>query len=420
MSETLSTTTITQRFAAIRQQTEKLCAPLRTEDYIPQPMVDVSPPKWHLGHTTWFFETFLLKAFLPHYKEFDEDFGFIFNSYYETIGKRVVRADRGNLTRPSVKEVYAYRAYVNEHMELLLSKHISEEVEPILEIGLQHEQQHQELLLTDLKYILGTNPLLPPYRTDLKKTVEEPNTKVNWLEMDEGIYTIGHVGEGFCFDNELGLHQVYLQPYRMQDRLVTNGEYLEFIKAGGYQQFQHWLAEGWDFVQQNELKAPEYWHQIDGEWYYYSLSGLQPIELDTPVTHISFYEADAYASWRGLRLPTEFEWEALARTHCSLEQEDIGNFVDADHLHPTARTDNENQLFGNCWEWTGSAYLAYPNFKKPDGALGEYNGKFMINQMVLKGGSVATPSSHIRSSYRNFFHADKRWQFTGIRLAESI
>lgn len=383
------TDSLLQFFLETRKHTEDICAPLEIEDYVVQPIVDVSPPKWHLGHTTWFFEEFILKPHSPGYDLFDDEFAFVFNSYYETVGKRVVRSDRGNLSRPSVEKVYEYRRYVTVAMEQLFSTHQPQELLDILEIGIHHEKQHQELLLTDIKYILGNNPLLPHYSTDFKEHPIE-NHQPEWISMDEGIYEIGHHSEGFCYDNELGRHKVYLHAFAISNALVTNREYIDFMDNGGYSKFDLWHAEGWDWVTNHKIKAPLYWHNIDGEWFHYTLSGLQKIAGNAPVTHISYFEAFAFAQWRNCRLPTEFEWEA------------------AQHCLP----------WGKRWEWTESAYLPYPNYQKADGALGEYNGKFMVNQKVLRGGSVATPEKHTRSTYRNFFQTHLRWQFTGLRLAK--
>lgn len=385
----VSTDTFLDFFIETREHTEAICKPLEIEDYVVQPIIDVSPPKWHLGHTTWFFEEFILKSYDPSYQIFDEDFSFVFNSYYETVGKRVVRADRGNLSRPSVKKVYEYRDYVTKAMIKLLGSDTNRTLLEVLEIGIHHEKQHQELLLTDIKYILGNNPLLPKYSdTFIEYTADKDEQR--WLHLKEGIYEIGHNSTDFCFDNELGRHKVYLHDYQISNRLVTNAEYIDFIKEDGYKRFDLWHAAGWDWVQQNNVNSPLYWHEIDGKWHYYSLNGLTEIDLNAPVTHISYFEAFAYAQFKDCRLPTEFEWEA------------------AQHLF----------TWGQRWEWTESAYLPYPNYKKVDGALGEYNGKFMVNQKVLRGSSVATPNKHARHTYRNFFQTDLKWQFTGIRLAK--
>jgi len=379
-----------EKYTQIRNQSIEICRPLEIEDYVVQPIVDVSPPKWHLGHTTWFFETFILKPNFPGYEVFDSQYNFVFNSYYETVGARVIRTDRGNLSRPSVSDVYRYRDYVDEKMiEFLQGDYLTESLQSLLELGLNHEQQHQELLLTDIKYILGHNPLFPAYKNDLIS----PSIKINtseFISFSEGVYEIGFQGEGFCFDNELGRHKVYLNDFEMASQLVTNREYLEFIEANGYQDFRYWHAEGWDWVKQNETKSPLYWHFIDGKWMNYTLNGLQEINLDEPLCHINFFEASAFASWKEMRLPTEAEWE-----------------VASNHFE-----------WGKRWEWTNSSYLPYPGFKKEAGAVGEYNGKFMVNQTVLRGASVATPIGHSRNTYRNFFSTHLQWQFTGIRLAK--
>jgi len=374
-------------FLETRKYTEDICAPLEIEDYVVQPIMDVSPPKWHLGHTTWFFEEFILKPFAKDYKVFDKDFSFVFNSYYETVGERVIRSDRGNMSRPSVQKIYDYRTYVSKKIKSLFEKESSKKLQSLLEIGVHHEKQHQELLFTDIKYILGNNPLLPVYSDSFKEHITETHQQ-EWISVDAGIYEIGHATQDFCYDNELGRHKVYLQPYEISNKLITNEAYLAFIDGGGYKKFDLWHAEGWDWVNQNNITAPLYWHNIDGEWYHYTLNGLQKIAPESPVTHISYFEAFAYAQWKGCRLPTEFEWEAAHR------------------FFP----------WGKRWEWTESIYLPYPDYKKAEGALGEYNGKFMVNQKVLRGGSVATPPKHIRPTYRNFFHPHLRWQFTGLRL----
>jgi ergothioneine biosynthesis protein EgtB len=384
----LNNQNLIDRFTSIRKYTEDICAQLNNEDYSVQPEIFVSPPKWHLAHSTWFFEQFVLTAFLENYQVYDEDFAFLFNSYYNNVGKRVLRPNRGLMTRPSVEKVYEYRAFVNEQMLHFLQSDFSKDVESIIEIGLQHEQQHQELMHYDIKYILGNQATFPSIRTDLDFTQE--NTALEFIKIKEGVYQIGHHGEGFHFDNELGHHKVYLPSYQIANRLVTNKEYLEFVDAGGYQDFNLWHAEGWDFVQQNELQAPLYWHQVDGEWHHYTLEGFEKVDSNEVVKHISFYEASAYATWKGMRLATEFEWEAAA-----------------DQLN-----------WGTLWEWTNSAYLPYPNFKTVEGALGEYNGKFMINQMVLRGAALTTSENHSRKTYRNFFHPDMRWLYSGIRLAK--
>lgn len=407
-----------QDYQQVRQQTERLCAPLQPEDVVVQPITDVSPPKWHLGHSTWFFENFILVPHLSDYTLYDERLNFIFNSYYESQGPRILRSNRGNITRPGIDVIYKYRHYVDEHIAKLLQQPVSQELRDFIILGLHHEQQHQELLLTDIKYILGNNPFFPEYAKSDGRSQTTEAYKANWIKIESGLYEIGYQGDGFCFDNELSAHRVYLQDFEIQDRLVTNGEYLEFIKAGGYYNFEYWLSEGWEWAKQLEVKAPLYWYEKDGAWWQYTLHGLRQIDLNEPVTHVSYFESDAYARWRGLRLPTEFEWEAACNElYHNIPQN--GNFVETEHFHPIAKQgENDYQMLGNVWEWTASAYLPYPNFPRLKGALGEYNGKFMVNQMVLRGGSCATPISHIRPTYRNFFQTDKRWQFTGIRLAK--
>ena len=393
-----------EQYKEVRQASEGICRPLQKEDYVVQPVVDVSPPKWHLGHTTWFWETFVLTNFKPGYKVCNPDYNYVFNSYYETIGARVIRTDRGNLSRPSVEEVYRYRRYVDLAMEELLKQETragsgagpdwKDSLTELILLGLNHEQQHQELLYTDIKYILGHNPLFPAWSD---RGIEEGIVGVNGqggkkkedISQAAGVYEIGFEGDGFSFDNELNRHKIYLEKYVIAAELVTNAEYLAFMDADGYGNFRYWHAEGWDWVKNQQVKSPLYWHFIEGKWYQYTLGGLRPIVPEEAVCHVSYYEAAAYAAWKGQRLPTEGEWEAAA-----------------DHFS-----------WGSRWEWTESAYLPYPGFKKAEGAIGEYNGKFMVNQMVLRGASVATPEGHSRKSYRNFFHPHLRWQFTGIRLA---
>lgn len=384
---------LAQTFKNVRQFSEEICAPLETEDYSMQPVEDVSPPKWNIAHTTWFFEEMILKKFAPDYLEFSADFGFFFNSYYNNVGKRTVRNKRGDLSRPTVAEVYRYRKYVDEKMLQFLASDLSADARELVILGLNHEQQHQELLVTDLKYIFSRNPLFPVYKENflLEETGEIRSSQPDeYIKIPEGVYEIGFAGDGFHFDNELGRHKVYLNDFSIQKNLVTNGEFLEFIEDGGYENFNLWHAEGWDWVSQNEINAPLYWTKRDGEWFQFTLGGLRKLNLHAPVCHVSFYEAFAFAEWEKMRLPTEFEWEG-ASAHFD---------------------------WGLRWEWTNSAYLPYPNFRKAAGALGEYNGKFMVNQMVLRGASVATSAGHSRPTYRNFFHAPLRWQFTGIRLAK--
>lgn len=413
--------TLVEDYFAVRNLSVKLCQPLQTEDYVAQPVIDVSPPKWHLGHTTWFFETFILKAYQSDYKEFHPRYNYVFNSYYESVGERVLRIKRGDMTRPTVAEVYAYREYVDQAMKAFLESQtdLSERFLQVLELGLNHEQQHQELFLTDLKYTFGQNPLHPVYHDGKSTYQKASDLSEKFLKVEAGLYEVGFEGKDFHFDNEEGRHQVYLHAFQFQDRLITNGEYLEFIQSGAYQQFQHWHAEGWDWVKNNQIFAPRYWQEIEGEWYHFSLRGLEKINWEEPVTHISFYEASAYANWRGKRLLTEFEWEVACQQY-NPKPPELANFVDDEHFHPIARQGDNLQLWGDVWEWTNSAYLPYPYFKAEEGAIGEYNGKFMVNQMVLRGGSCATSLNHIRMTYRNFFHPYLRWQFTGIRLAEYL
>ncbi len=383
------TDTLLTSFLKTRSDTEEICAPLEIEDYVIQPIVDVSPPKWHLGHTTWFFEEFILSKYVKDYKRFHPEYAYVFNSYYESIGKRVIRTNRGNLSRPTVSEVYEYRDYVTSHLQSLLEETANEEIRSLLEIGIHHEKQHQELLLTDIKYILGNNPLFPKYNDTFTENRASDPVK-NYITIEEGVYTIGHQGDDFCYDNELGVHKVLLNGYSISNALVTNKEYLEFIMDKGYDNSLLWHAEAWDWIKNQSIKAPLYWYVIDGQNYQYTLQGLKELSLEAPVTHISYYEAFAFSQWKGERLPTEFEWEVAQ-----------------------SKFD-----WGKRWEWTESAYSPYPNYKKAAGALGEYNGKFMVNQKVLRGGSIATPQNHTRPTYRNFFHPHLRWQFTGLRLVK--
>jgi ergothioneine biosynthesis protein EgtB len=409
-------------YTSVRQMSGEICHPLQTEDYVVQPIDDVSPPKWHIGHTTWFFETVLLQKFLPNYKPFHKLYNFVFNSYYESFGTRVARPKRGSLSRPTVKEIYAYRAAVDEQMsglfESIDAKHWPEFSRLVI-LGLNHEQQHQELLVYDIKYIFANNPLRPVYQKARTRAAEIiPNSE--FVEFKGGVVKIGHVGEGFAWDNELPAHQVLLNDYKLQNRLVTNGEYLKFINDGGYNDFRHWLSDGWFAVQQQGWQCPLYWEKIDGQWFIMTLSGWRELDPNEPVCHVSFYEAEAFAKWAQKRLPTEAEWEHAARAVKANAAE--GNFLDDQNYHPIpCRTIGQNrmhQMLGDVWVWTASAYLGYPGYRQEAGALGEYNGKFMSNQMVLRGGSCATPRHHIRLTYRNFFQCDKRWPFTGIRLAD--
>jgi ergothioneine biosynthesis protein EgtB len=406
-------------FHAVRRRSQDLCRPLEIEDMGVQPMSDASPPKWHLAHTTWFFETFILRPFDPTYRAYNSQFEYLFNSYYNGVGKPFPRGKRGNLSRPTVKEVYAYREQVDAAMERLLEQTDHEEVLHRTELGINHEQQHQELILTDLKYNLGHNPLYPAYRDDLvQRSVENSTAEhAGFIEFEGGLQEVG-AGSGFSFDNELPRHQVYLPAYALAQTLTTNAEYLAFIEDGGYSKPGLWLSEGWAKVEADAWSAPLYWKQIDGVWFEYTLGGLCPLRGKAPVTHISAFEADAYARWAGARLPTEYEWECAVGDHIS----DDANLFDAGCLHPQPGQSKQGlqQCFGDGWEWTSSSYGPYPGYRTLPGTLGEYNGKFMASQLVLRGGSCVTPASHIRRSYRNFFYPPDRWQFSSVRLARDV
>lgn len=412
---------LVEQYQQVRQLSDRICEPLVIEDYGVQSMPDVSPPKWHLAHTSWFFETFLLIPYLPDYDVFHPTFGYLFNSYYEAVGKRHPRPQRGLLSRPTVEQVYRYRAYVDQAMQGLLQNLEQTQASPaaltdLVTLGLHHEQQHQELLFTDIKHILALNPLRPAYRADLPAVGRsDVPSKEQWLDYPGGLYTVGYKGDDFAFDNESPLHSVYLPDYYLASHLITNGEYLEFMQAGGYGKPDYWLSEGWATAQLNQWDAPLYWEEIDGHWWTMTLGGLRQVNEQEPVCHVSFYEADAYARWAGKRLPTEAEWEVAADA-VPVQ----GNFLANGRLHPAPAMGltRPDQLFGDVWEWTQSAYLPYPGFKAAAGAVGEYNGKFMCNQMVLRGGSCVTPPDHIRPSYRNFFPPATRWQFSGMRLAQ--
>jgi ergothioneine biosynthesis protein EgtB len=409
-----------ERYQNVRQQTERLCAPLAVEDYVIQSMPDASPARWHLAHTTWFFETFVLAQACPGHTPWHNDFAYLFNSYYNQIGAQYPRPKRGLLSRPSVAEIYDYRCAVDERMEAILSAG-DERVEPFLptiELGLQHEQQHQELILTDLKHMLSCNPLFPVYRAwTSEPTPPAPLPRLAWVEGKSGVYEIGHNGDGFAYDNEGPRHATWLQPHALASRPIVNGEYLEFINAGGYGCPELWLSMGWDTVRANQWEAPLHWVKVAGDWWHFTLAGLRPLNLDAPVCHVSYFEAEAYARWSGARLPTEAEWETAASAY-PLE----GHFVESGRHQPLPPTPLAGagpllQLFGDVWEWTSSPYSPYPGFSPAAGAVGEYNGKFMCNQLVLRGGSCATPHDHIRHTYRNFFQPEARWQFSGFRLA---
>lgn len=418
----LQTQPIVARYQAIRSFTERLCEPLETEDYIVQSMEDVSPTKWHIGHTTWFWETFVLAEDSPSYKPFDPNYAFLFNSYYVAAGQRHCRPKRGLLSRPTVEEVYAYRSHVDERMQQFIEGLDGDRLArwlPVLEIGMNHEQQHQELMVTDIKHNFGINPLLPAYRADAAPTPSaEDAPPMQWIETAEGVYEIGMEGDSFAYDNEFPRHRTFVEPFALASRLVTNGEWMEFVADGGYERHDLWLSAGWDWVNRQEWKAPLYWEKRDDEWHVFTLGGLKPVARAEPVSHISYYEADAFARWAGARLPTEFEWEIGAASVPV-----AGNFVESERFHPKAvesEATGLTQMFGDVWEWTQSHYSPYPGYRPAEGALGEYNGKFMANQFVLRGGSVATSAAHIRPTYRNFFHADSSWQFSGLRLAKTL
>jgi ergothioneine biosynthesis protein EgtB len=403
-----------ERYRAVRSFTDGLVAPLAPEDMMVQSMPDASPAKWHLAHTTWFFETFLLSEFLPGYKPFDPDFRTVFNSYYKGLGKHPMRSTRGNFSRPTLDRVLAYRAAVDEAMEKLIQADPPARAGEIIVLGLNHEQQHQELIVTDMKHAFWSQPLQPSYveRGQVAKAYDPG--KLTWSSFDGAEVEIGHRGDGFAFDNELPRHRLLLQPFRLANRLTTNREYLNFMEDGGYRRPELWLSDGWDTVNQQGWEAPFYWERDGDAWLVFTASGVRPLELDEPVCHVSFYEADAFARWSGARLPLEAEWE-----HAAQACEVAGNFADSQLFHPQAvsRPEGLTQIYGDVWEWTASPYVGYPGFRPEVGAVGEYNGKFMCNQFVLRGGSCATPQSHIRASYRNFFPPPARWQFMGIRLA---
>jgi len=383
-----------RRYAAVRAWTEQLAASLSDEDQCIQSMPDASPAKWHRAHTTWFFEQFVLAAFEPDYQVFDRDFAFLFNSYYEAVGPRHPRPARGLLTRPSAERVGAFRRHVDAAMLRLLDR-LPNEAAGLVELGLQHEQQHQELLLTDMLHAFAQNPLAPAVLPDWREPAGAAGPTC-FVDCAGGLVEIGHPGAGFCFDNETPAHTVYLRPYRLASRLVRNGEWAEFIADGGYRMATLWMSDGWACAQANGWSAPLYWREGDGGWAQMGLGGLARLDPDAPVRHVSWYEADAFARWAGGRLPTEAEWESAS---------DDGDI---------------DELTSHVWQWTCSAYSPYPRYRPVAGAVGEYNGKFMINQMVLRGASLATPANHVRRSYRNFFHPDKRWQFSGVRLARDV
>ena len=410
LKEPAAQATLASEYARVRAFTESLCEGLAAEDYVVQSMPDVSPTKWHLAHTSWFFENFVLTPHLPRYKPLNPVYHYLFNSYYVQAGERHCRAQRGYLSRPTVREVMAYRAHVDRAMDDLLATDLNPAARQLVILGVHHEQQHQELLLTDIKHVFSVNPLRPVYRRSdgTRAQAVEP---LRWRRYEEGVRQIGYEGSDFSFDNETPRHRVFIEPFELASRLVTNGEYLEFMEAGGYRRPELWLSAGWDAVRQNAWSEPFYWEKRDGAWQTFTLHGMQAIDEYEPVCHVSYFEADAFARWKGARLPTEFEWEiAAAGTPIS------GNFVESGALHPRGSGD----LFGDVWQWTRSPYAPYPGFQPAAGAVGEYNGKWMCNQFVLRGGSCATSITHIRPTYRNFFPPEATWQFMGIRLARDV
>ena len=411
--------TLLARFHEVRNFTVELCRDLEPEDCVVQSIPDVSPTKWHLAHTTWFFETFVLKKWLPGYQSEIPEYAYLFNSYYNAAGDMHRRDLRGLISRPTVKEARRYRSSIDFSIDNLLSgadEKLLSEMEPIMTLGINHEQQHQELLVTDIKHVFAQNPLHPIFRERTIDLAPEKTSPVKFVEFDEAIVEIGHDGSGFSYDNEGPRHRALVPAFSLASRLVTNGEFIEFIEAGSYTRPEFWLSLGWMTVNEQRWQAPLYWINREGTWWNFTLSGFRPVEESEPVTHLSYFEADAYANWAGARLPTEFEWERAA------EDSPIeGNFVENERFHPqppvTLPDRHLGQMFGDVWEWTRSAYSPYPGYRAEPGALGEYNGKFMCNQYVLRGGSCATSRSHIRRTYRNFFQPEKRWQFTGVRLA---
>jgi ergothioneine biosynthesis protein EgtB len=413
---------LTARFREVREFTAHLCETLEPEDYVVQSMPDVSPTKWHLAHTSWFFETFVLKVWMPRYRTAIPQYAYLFNSYYNAAGDMHRRDLRGLISRPTVEETYRYRESIDEAVLELIEtagEELLEEMEPVLILGLHHEQQHQELLVTDIKNVFAQNPLYPVYRERDSTPERRSISPAQFVNFEESMAEIGHDGNGFSYDNEGPRHRAYVPAFSLASRPVTNGEYLAFIESGAYARPEFWLSLGWNTVNEQRWTAPLYWIKQDGAWWNFTLSGVRPIDESEPVTHVSYFEADAYANWEGSRLPTEFEWEKVG-TDLLIE----GNFVGTGRFHPApvkAETGRElSQVFGDVWEWTRSAYLPYPGYRAVAGALGEYNGKFMCNQMVLRGGSCATSRDHIRPTYRNFFQPEKRWQFTGIRLARDL
>jgi ergothioneine biosynthesis protein EgtB len=419
-------TQVVARFEHVRAHTESLAAPLSPEDQTVQSMPDVSPTKWHRAHVTWFFETFLLAEHESGFSPFQDQYWFLFNSYYESLGPRYSRPDRGLVTRPGAHEVGDYRRNVDARVRELvegLDEGTLAKLAPVIELGFHHEQQHQELLLMDIKHVLSRNPLQPVY-AGTRRAPSEPDD-LGWVEVEGGLVEVGHQGEGFSFDNELPRHRQWLEPYRLADRLVTNGEWLEFMADGGYTRAGLWLSDGWARVNAEAWRAPFYWVEHDGVWLEHTLHGTWPVDPGAPVTHVSFYEAEAYATWAGKRLPTEAEWEHAVVVDGQGDAAHAGgNLADQQAFHPAAAPAQAppgsrlRQVYGDCWEWTSSAYHPYPGFHPPEGAIGEYNGKFMSNQMVLRGGCALTPPDHARLTYRNFFPHAARWAMSGVRLAD--
>ncbi len=410
-----------RHYTKVRGRSQALCTSLEPEDHQLQAMPDVSPPKWHLAHTTWFFETFVLSAYRPDREPFDPAFGFLFNSYYESEGARQPRPLRGLLSRPTIERVWAWREAIDDQMEAFASEvpdRVWEQAAPRILLGLHHEQQHQELLATDIKYNLGTQPTRPVWQARTLPQPDRPTVLQRWHAIEGGVVEIGHGGDGFAFDNETPRHQVLLRPFQLAHRLVTEGEYRSFIEDGGYDTHSLWLSDGWAWLKEHGVDAPLYWRRHEGGWRVYTLHGERALEPSVPVTHISAYEAAAFAAWAGARLPTEAEWEHAAAALGGVEER-----PEFAPLHPRPVPDGDHalqQLTGECWQWTRSSYLPYPGYRPLPGALGEYNGKFMSGQWVLRGGSCATPPGHARLSYRNFFYPHQRWQFTGIRLARDL
>jgi ergothioneine biosynthesis protein EgtB len=402
-------------YERVRQWSCTLAASLSAEDQMVQSMPDASPTKWHLAHTTWFFETFLLSPHLASYKAFNPDFKVLFNSYYKQLGKHPVRSTRGSFSRPSLSEVMQYRQVVDEGMKRLLRSGVSSELSALVQLGLNHEQQHQELIVTDIKHAFWVQPLQPTYIDAVAAAGKSGKLgKLEWHSLPGGVVEIGYRGEGFSFDNECPRHEVLLQPFKLASRLVTNAEYMEFMNDGGYRRPELWLSDGWDTVCQQGWEAPQYWGRKDDLWQVFTTAGTREVDPNEPVCHVSYYEADAFAHWSGNRLPLEGEWESAAA-----EVTIVGQFAESRDFHPRSSEQGAGlqQMFGYAWEWTASSYSPYPGFRPAPGVVGEYNGKFMCNQYVLRGGSCATPLSHIRASYRNFFPPHARWQFMGIRLA---